>query len=379
MKARSLFTAIQFGITMFLLITVFVVYQQVSFMLQKEPGFELEQVLVVKGPRNFDYEEFSANPDYIKNALRNLAHVEDVTSSYSVPGNRMSAYELRRVGASEPAGRFYSSETDKNYLQFFGVEFLAGRNFSEDTEADYHTVILNESALNQFGFASPEEALGQWITSPEQDNNREIIGIVRDIHHLSLHQGFLPTTYSLDPESRGFYSVKVNTREPEGLLEQVKSVFDTVFAGNDFEYFFLEDSFYDQYTSDKAQGKVLALLFGISILLSCIGLFAMAALVINSRLREVGIRKVLGATVQGLFGLITFRFLKLIVISALIVMPGAWLLLNQWLDNYAFRISISYWMLVAPLVITLLLALLTISYQTITVALINPVDTIREE
>ena len=378
MFARRIFITIQFAVTMFLLVAVFVVYQQVNFMMRKEPGFTLEQLLVVKGPRNFDYETFSSNPDYIKNQLKALASVEDVTTSYSVPGKNMGAYELRRVGAQETAGRFYSSETDMNYLRFFGLEFIAGRNFSVDTQADDHTVILNESAMHMFGFESPEQALGEWITSPEQGNNREVIGIVKDVHHLSLHKGFLPTTYSLDPESRGFYTLKIS-QPSEQVITNVKAVFDQVFEGNSFEYFYLKDSFYEQYAADKVQNQVMGILLAISITLSCFGLFAIAALVINSRTREVGIRKILGASIHKLFGMITFRFLKLIILSSVLVIPISYVLLDQWLDGFAFRIAIDFWMLLLPFVITLFMALLTISYQSAKVSLINPVDTLRDE
>ena len=376
---RKALAILQFATTFILLTGTFGVYLQLKFMQEQDLGMNLEQIMIVKGPRAFDYEQFSANPNIVKQAWKNIPDVSKVSSSYSVPANGMSAYEVHRLDQPERSKRIYSHEVDHHFVDVYEINLIAGRNFSGEFASDDSAVLINQSALHQFGFTSPEAAIGQKISTPEEGYTRHIIGVVKDFHHQSLHHMPWPITLSLDTESRGFYSLKLQTEDLTSSIADIQAVFEEVFPGNVFEYFFADESFTLQYEEDQRFGHIFAGFALLALFVACLGLLGLSTLMAYQKRKEIGIRKILGASILHILSLLTKGYLSMITISVLLGAPIVFWGVQQWLDNYAFRMEFSIWLYLIPAVLLILIALFAVSWQTLRAAQANPIDALREE
>jgi putative ABC transport system permease protein len=282
------------------------------------------------------------------------------------------------VGTDEGSQKQYRViGVDYDYLKMYGIKLIAGRAFSKDFGADDHSVVFNEKGFEQLGLNKPQDAIGKKIDFWGEQYT--IVGVTDNFHQQSLRESFEPLIFRLIPDVHGYLSVRTLASKASQTIAQVKAGWDKFFPGNTFEYFFLDDHFDEQYRADQRFGQVFGLFTSLAILVACLGLFALASFTTVQRTKEIGIRKVLGASVPRILKLLYQEFAVLLVIAFLIAIPLAWFSISKWLQGYAFRVGIHWSYFLVPFVAILIIALLTVSFQSIKAAIANPVKSLRTE
>jgi putative ABC transport system permease protein len=371
----------QLIISLSFLLAVSVVWKQTRHLELTDRGIATENILVVKGPRAFDYESFSERPDVIKAEWMNIPGVLKVASSYAIPGSHISTYGIRPVGQPEHSNLpIAEHQVDHNFLSLYGHELLAGRFFSKDYPADDHGVVLTASATRLLFPELPfETVLGRKITSPEEEYQRTIIGIVADYHQLGPGEPYLPTAFVLDSESRGFYSIAYQTQDLSILEASIKSRFNELFKGNVYHSFYLSD-YYDQLFARETQAiELLGLLTVVALILSVSGICSVLLLSLQHRLKELSIRKVLGASRTQLYAVVSKTHFWQLVLAVLLIVPVTYWYLSQWLNQYAVRIDISWLDILRPIVFTACLLLLAIYFTISKTLSANPSEVLNKE
>lgn len=375
---------LQFACSLILIAGTFAVYRQMVYMNNQHLGVDIHQTLVIKSPVNTT--DYARKTESFKNQLQSLSGVRAVTHSGAVPGKEVGKFLAnRRYGASKLEERTYEMlKVDHNYINAYNLEIIAGHAFDKNNPADSFGVVLNESSVKQFGFASAEKAIGErvWLeVNPGRPNT--VIGVIRDYHQQSLQQKYTPLILFMDPAygwiPAAYYSVKVNTSNLPQVIAGVQQAWNNIFPESSFDYFFLNDFFDRQYRQDRQFGKIFLLFSCLAIFIACMGLFGLTAYSTARRMKEIGIRKVSGASVQSIMLLLSKDTLKLIAIAAVVAIPVAVYSTSQWLQHYAFRTSLAWWQFVLPLLFLCMIALLTISYLTFRAAMSNPVKMLRHE
>ena len=253
---------------------------------------------------------------------------------------------------------------------------VSGRMFDKERTNERSSVLFNESAADHLGF-TPEEVLDRDIFF--WGDTFKIVGVIRDYHQESLKKSFEPLIFRYFPAVTGFYSIKLQTENLPETIENIEEKWRTAFSGNLFEYFFLDDHFNEQYKAEMQFGKVFGLFAGLAIFIACLGLFGLASYMTKYRTKEIGIRKVLGATVSNIWLLLSRDFSSLVIIATVLAVPVSWYIIDLWLQDFASRISISWWLFVLPAALLMIIALFSVSFQTTRSALSNPVDALRDE
>jgi putative ABC transport system permease protein len=239
-------------------------------------------------------------------------------------------------------------------------------------------IIVNETAAKVFGFASPVEMMGQELRGA--GFNCKVIGVVKDYHQESLQHSFDPIVFYPDEERNfGYFSLKLNTGNLPALMDFVKTKWNSHFPESPYQFSFLDEQFNNQYKGDKLFSTVLWLFTIIAIIVACLGLFGLSLYTVSKRMKEIGIRKVLGATIGQITRMVTKDYLKLVIVAGVIAVPVAYWLLKNWLNKYAFRISIDIWFFLLPVLMIITIALITVLYQSVRAALANPVKSLRTE
>jgi putative ABC transport system permease protein len=269
---------------------------------------------------------------------------------------------------------------DHRFAPLYGLEIAAGRNYREDQGADrFESFILNEAAIRQIGWKSAAEAVGKGIEYGSR--KAHIVGVYKDFNFESLHQAITPMIFFIPRDSTFFnaLSVKLNGSDTQAALARVKSVWEKFQPEFPFDYQFLDDRFARLYEAEQRQGRVFIGFAALAILVACLGLFGLASFVMRQRVKEIGIRKVLGATTSGIVGLLSKDFLKLVIVALVIAAPVAWWVMEKWLQDFAYRIDIAWWVFALAGVAALGVAFLTVSFQSVKAALANPVESLRSE
>lgn len=368
---RKLLVTGQFATAMILIALTLAAAMQVRHMRQQSLGFTASQVVVVKAPKAFDY-GYGRNFTGFQHKLAALAHVSDVSAANAMPGHEIYWYDDQvTLNGEATSGVFSMLVVAPNYFTHFSIDLVAGRHFADD-ERDQDKWIINESAMRLLGFENPELALGQKL------NDREIIGVAKDFHHESLKTAIAPMLFNAGRDFN-YYSVKLATNNIAGALTELQSAYTQLFPGSPYEYFFLDEFFDRQYKAESQFNNLFGLFSGLGIVVACLGLFGLSSYMTVRRAKEIGIRKVMGASVANMVVLLSRDFLKLVLAAGIIAAPLSWYIIQQWLQGYATRIGMSWWLLLAPLALTLTLALLTVSFQTLKTALVNPSRCLRYE
>jgi len=381
----------QFMASIALIAGTFIIYRQLGYMMNQSLGVNISQVMVMDRPglspvpvkSRADRSTYETAIDHFKDELKKDPLVEGVTLSASVPGHqRAFKVTIRRFdGSTADSTVVRINSMDYDFKDLFQMKILAGRNFAKDFPADPDTsVIVTESATRLLGFKKPEDAVGKTIVMTEFGGATSIIvGVVNDYHQVSLKKAIEPTIFFCSPHDGEYYSVRMKTANIATTVKHVEQVWTKSFPGNPFEYFFLDDYFNQQYKNERRFGELFTTFAVLAIIISCLGLFGLSAFTASQRIREIGIRKVLGASVQDITAMLSKDFLKLVCISILIASPITWIIMNTWLKDFAYRIQISWWIFVVAGVSALLIALLTVSFQAIKAALANPIKSLRTE
>jgi len=379
-RVRTILNSVQFVISLSLLIGVGIIYQQLNHLKSVDLGTRIEGVLVVKGPRQFDYDQFSANPEVIKNELRRLPGIEMVSSSYAIPGSNIYAYQIKEVNQPDDQRVYIPEHTvGHDFLKLYDLELIAGRDFSTDFASDDRAAIISESAVTALGFESAEDALGKQLTSPENEFIRQVIGVIKDFHQQSAASPKQPVLFGLDTESRGYYSIKFNTANLKDLQGEIQQTFQSVFPGNIYHSFFLDDHFASQYQADETLGILLTIFAFVAISLAAMGLVSMTYFSVIRRMKELSIRKVLGADLKHLLKLLTAHGNISFIISVLVSIPVTYYLLNSWLSGYYERISLTVIDFALPVVGLYALAYVSMLLVTGSAIRKNPVEALRQE
>jgi putative ABC transport system permease protein len=370
----------QFAASVGLIAGTLVVYQQLSFMRGQDLGIDIDQTLVINGPgviaSDSVYAEQMAG---FKEELARHAAVRSVAASTEIPGNLIYwTSGARKLAAPvEQTTIMYQVGIDYDYLDAYGHRLLAGRAYTRDFTADDAAIVLNEAAIDVLGFPGAEQAVGQDVIIG--GDTLQVVGVVANYHQEGLQKGYDQTAFRLLPAARSYYSVKVHTADLAGTVGFIGEAYERFFPENPFNHFFLDGFFDRQYQTDRQFGRVFAFFALLAIFIAALGLFGLASFTAAQRTKEIGIRKVLGSTMSGILILLSRDFVKLVLIASVIALPVVWLLMDRWLAGFAFRIDLSPWTFAAAALLTLGLALLTVSYQALRAAAANPVDSLRYE
>ncbi|MEM9829279.1 MAG: ABC transporter permease [Bacteroidota bacterium] len=370
----------QFLASVVLMVGTFTVYQQLSFMQQQELGMNIDQVLVVDIPLDIQADSIAESRiGTLQQAWSSLSTVEAVGSSSSAPGTSYSFLNsstgIRRMGDEKDNNvTFYWYRADANFMNTLDMKLVAGRNFQEGSE-NLRKIIVNEEAVRMLGFADAESALGQKTTFY---NSAEIIGVAQDYHHLSMKEPIIPMIY-MHGSNNLYYYLRLNTNDLPQALHLVESTYEEVFPGSTFTYSFLDDTFNQQYQAETQFGQVFGVFAGLAILVACLGLLGLSSYTSIQRTKEIGIRKALGASVSHIILLLTKSYFRLILVALLIAVPVANYVMGEWLEQFAYRVSIRWWLFMVPGILVVLIALLAVSGQTLKSARANPVKALRYE
>jgi putative ABC transport system permease protein len=370
----------QFIFSVGLIAGTIIVYRQLQFMQNRDLGINIDQTLVVNGPGFLAHDSLYGNYLQVyKNSIEALPAVASFTATTEVPGNLIFwTNGAQRIGDDEgKRNMMYIMGIDHNFINTFGNTILAGRGFAPEFTADSSSVILNRKAAEIFNMESPENAIGQKIRIGRDTLN--VVGVVENYHQEGLKQDFRPTAFRLVQDARSYFCIKLNTTDLGQTMAFLKEKYAAVFPNNPFDYFFLDTFFNRQYKNERQFGSVFGFFAGLAIFVACLGLFGLASFTASQRTKEIGIRKVLGSSVTGVFFLLSKDFLKLVVVANVIAIPVVWYVMDKWLSGFAFRINIGIWIFMIAAIVTTLIALVTISYQAVSAATANPVKSLRYE
>ena len=383
-RLRQGLVVLQFAASLVLIAGTLTVYRQLGYMLGGNPGVQTSQVLVLQAPAKT--EDYHRKVENLKEELRSLPGVTAVTGSGAVPGKEVAKFLAnRRLHEGPGHDRLYEMlAADYDFIPAYGLQLVAGRNFDRARPTDVYGLVLNETAARQFGFRTPEEAIGEKVlleTSPGRPS--EIIGVIKDYHQQSLEQPYKPTILFMDPDLRwipaDYLSLRLSTADVPRVVEGVSRAWNGFFPESSLDYFFL-DQFYDQqYRQDRRFGRTFLAFSALAVGVACLGLLGLTYYSTARRVREIGIRKVLGATAAGIAARLAWDTLKWVGVAAVPAMPVAWYVMRQWLAGYAFRVGLHPGHLLLPAVALAGMALLTVGYLTLRAARTNPADALRNE
>lgn len=379
---RKCLVVFQFVTAFGLIAGTLAVYKQIVFMKSQDLGFDIEQTLIVKAPRVRD-DAFPQKVDTFKEQLLGLTAIKNACFVTEVPGRQIlwDAGAIYKAGSNPGQSKNYQIVgTDYNFFNLFNLEFISGRSFSREFPADAEALILNETAVQWLEFDDAEAAVGQQVDY--WGNIFTVIGVVKDYHQQSLKAAFEPTIFRLMPYGRGkrgVFAVKLHGEDVRKSVEQVNRFYDNIFPGNPFDYFFLDDYYNQQYRADELFGNVMSIFSLLAIFVTGLGIFGLSSFIVVQRTKEIGIRKVLGATVKNVVLLLTREFFLLIAIANLIAWPITYYVMRRWLDNFAYHTEIGVEIFVVTGVLTLVIAILTVIVQTLNAATADPVDSLRYE
>lgn len=365
---------IQFALSLFLLVSSITVYQQLIFMKNKALGFDKEQVLIlpyawdgqVQGQYEVLKEQFLQNPA-----------IQFVTQSGDIPGRMATRMGYWAEGMPEDEARgIQALYIDKDFSEVYGLEVLAGRTINNEISSDVESgFLLNESAVAQIGW-TPEEAIGKRFASHKEGI---VIGVIKDFHYNSLQQPVQPLFLFIRPEWAGYISLRVNTREPDQLINSLENTWNELIPDRPFEHVFLDEDYDRLYLAETRTGKVVNIFTILAIFIACIGLFGLTTFTIERRNKEIAVRKVLGASVTQVVLLLSRDFLGPILLSILIASPLAFWLGGEWLQNFAYQIDINPVWFVVSASFLMVLAWISLTFQSLKAAKTNPVQWLKEE
>lgn len=383
---RKILVVFQFIIAQVLIMGTLIISDQMNYFKQKPLGFDKDAIIGVPLPENDP-----ALLESFKGRLANEPGIESMTFSVGAPtseSNFTTGFYLSEKGAGEHY-RVAIKPVDRHYLETYGISLKAGRWFTEADEKEAaadvvpedrkYVFVVNESAARRLGFSNPEEILGKKITTGFYDISREVVGVVEDFHTSSLHDRIAPVVIMIIPQYFYEAGIKVKPGNIKATIASVEKTWTGLFPEYNFEYQFLDESLAKLYKHDDRTFTLFKIFSGISIFIGCLGLYGLISFMASQKLKEVGIRKVLGASAGSIMVLFSKEFVKLILLAFVIAAPLAWYFMDQWLQGFAYRISIAWTVYIIGITSTLIIAILTVSYRSAQAAVSNPAETLRTE
>ncbi|MES2110994.1 MAG: ABC transporter permease [Bacteroidota bacterium] len=377
---RSVLVVFQFSISIFLIIGTLVIYNQLKYIQSRDIGYKRDHILIVK-----NIWTLGSGAIAFQQEVKRLAGVQNAALSNSSPTDI----------ANDNTGSFFKSpvidqkgavlshwwNVDENYIPTLGIQMVAGRNFSRDMGTDSSAVLINEAFAKLVGYPNP---VGQFIYSPANNqltktNKYHIVGVMKDFNFKSLRENVPPLAIYFAPTRTGTMSIRINTADIAGLVAQVKSKWKDISLNQVFNYSFMDKDFDAIYRSEQRMGTISIAFTSLAIIIACLGLFGLAAYAAEQRTKEIGIRKVLGANVSVIVGMLSKDFIKLVIISIVIAAPIAWWAMEKWLQSFAYRQNVQWWVVALAGSGAIIIAFITISFQSVRAAIANPVRSLRSE
>ena len=375
---RNALVVFQFAISVFLIIATLVVYQQLSFIQGKDLGFTKDQVVLID-------DAFAAGDqvDTLKEEVAKLGRVQSATLSSFLPtpsGRSNTSFFREGSREQENAIQMQFWNVDEDYIPTLDMELVVGRNFDNRFGTDSTAIIVNEAALPVLGIEA-KDVLGARISQDIESDDPQyytVIGVVRDFHYESLREDIGALCFLMG-RSTGSMAVKLSAGDFSTIITSIETIWKDLAPGQPFSYRFMDDSFNTVYEAEQRLGKIFMVFSILSILIACLGLFGLAAFNAQKRTKEIGIRKVLGASIGQITYRLTTDFVKMVCVAILISLPLGWFAMNKWLQDFSYRIEIAWWVLALAGLLALTIAIVTVSYQSIKAAVVNPVKSIRTE
>jgi putative ABC transport system permease protein len=378
---RSGLVVFQFFISITLIIGTIVIYKQLDYIRSREIGYNRDQVLVIHNTYVLDKQIKTFRQEMLK-----ISGVQNAAVAGSLPtetGHNQRGWFKDPTLDAKQVTIVTDFFADQNYIPTLGMLMIAGRNFSVDFPTDSSAVIINETAAKLLGYKNP---LNETIYRPSGYSGNggltskpfHIIGVVKDFNFSSMHNKVGPVIMALD-ENYGKIAMRINSKNIPALISQVENKWKSMAPGQPFNYSFLDADFNKVYNADQRTGTLFIAFAVFAIFIACLGLFGLVTYAAEQRVKEIGIRKVLGASVSKIVVMISKDFVKLVLIATVIAFPIAWWMMNKWLQGFAYRINISWFVFALAGLLTIAIALLTVSYQAVKAAIANPVKSLRTE
>jgi putative ABC transport system permease protein len=374
---RSGLVVFQFFISVSLIVGTIVVYEQMHYIQNKDLGYDKEQVITI--PNSY---VLGKNQKVFADMMLRDPRVVNATLSYYKPAgptdnNNALVYPQ---GHDNTAMKTIDFHVDEQYIPTFGMKLAAGRNFSKDVATDSSAMILNEAAARALGFTAANAA-GQNVVEMNSGKGKNfvfhVIGVVKDFNFKSLHEAITPMLMTLEPD--GGVIFKCHTKDISGVLAGMKKQWDTFNTGEPFTYAFIDDLYNKTYAAEQKTSTILDIFALLTVIVACLGLFGLVTYTAEQRVKEIGVRKVLGASVTQITRMLSGDFLKLVLIACLVALPVSWWATDKWLQSFAYRMTIQWWIFAAAAACALLIALITLSFQAIKAAIANPIKSLRTE
>jgi putative ABC transport system permease protein len=376
---RKVLVAAQLSISLTLITAVFAIQKQVDFLRNQNLGISLEQTLVIDSPLLTDATSVNKY-DPFKNEILRLPPVGGVTYASSFPGSEIDWHRTDITLNEENAAYRYNSRIvsiGTEFLEVFGLSLLRGRNFNPDLESDKKAMLINEEAVGMFGFTDLNDALGKIIFIGSR--RFEVIGIINNYHFRSLEHKLEPLLYIQGYPRNPSYAIKIASQNITNTISTIEEKWKAAYPACVFSYYFLDEKFNRQYTSDKQIAVIIGVLTFLAVVISFLGLFGLSLYTVNRKTKEIGVRKVLGASAFDIVSLLSKDYVKLVIIGCLIGVPVVFQMIKIWLQTYAYQMPLDPPLFLIPVLILAMLTMSTVSLKTIRSANKNPVDSLRYE
>ena len=374
---RKVLVIFQFTISIVLIIAVLIISRQLNYMQNADLGFNKNWIITL--PVN---DSIRNNFETVKNMLLRNTNIESASFSSRIPSGQLldeQNAKLEMNGSMQQINfRLSCIFSDFDYMKTFKMKIVSGRDFSKDFPTDSTTAfIVNEAAVRAANWKSDEDAINKSIEYGGRKGR--ITGVVKDFNFESLEKPILPIVFYIAPFARRIFSIRLTGNNLQSTINYVKNVWQQFAPNMDFSYSFLDERLYDLYKTERRLNSIYLLFAGIAIFIACLGLFGLATFTAEQRTKEIGIRKVLGASVSSITSLLSKDFLKLVITALVIAIPVAWWAMNNWLQNFAYQVNISWWIFLWAGLIAIIIALITVSFQAIKASIANPVKSLRTE
>jgi putative ABC transport system permease protein len=375
---RRSMAVIQFVISITLIIGTIIIFKQMEYIQNKSLGFDKENVILIPA----DSQQVSQNIEAFRNTLTADTRIKSFSVSSNIPGSAMFSDTAYKRPDTDDVFSLIFMETDYDFVDTYGFSVIQGRKFSREFGADTEgAIMINRAGAREIGY-TPEEAVGKKLfrfTALDEFKEQTIIGVLEDFHFKSLHKVIEPCLLVLDPDNFDTISIRIMPGDVRGTLGFIQQKWAEIFPGEQFEYNFLDNRIDSLYKSEGRMRSIFMIFAILSIFVACLGLFGLATFTAEEKTKEIGVRKVMGASASNILFLLSKEFSKWVLVANVIAWPIAYFVMNKWLQNFAYQTGIGLWPFILSAVLALFIALFTVSYQSIRAALSDPVECLRYE
>jgi putative ABC transport system permease protein len=372
---RKTLVVFQFSISVLLIISIAIILKQMNYVQHIDLGFNKEHALIIR----LDNNDISQNKILFKHQLENDPSVLNASLMSGEPGGFHDSYTFETEAKLNEKVMFNTEFADFEFAKTLGLKLIAGRDLSPQYQTDsLRGVLINRTTAAKLGY-TPQEAVGKWIKNTMRDSlRRNIVGVVEDFHFSSLKDPIQPFVIS-PSDDRRLALVRIKSGDLQSTLNRIKNIYTGLAPAYPFEYTFLDEQFNQQYKSEERQQSILSIFSAIAILIACLGLFGLASYTAMKKTKEIGIRKVLGSSVENIVILLSKDLLKPVLLGTIIAIPAGYYIMQKWLQGFAYRVTMEWWLFALAALMAVFIALVTVSAQAVKAALANPVKSLRTE